>query len=101
MTINECRGRLLAAIRDLNDADDDAAEMRCMIATNLAYVNKCAVDIDSDPRTIAGLMSLPIHQLAYLAGLTGESKWRVHADALNEQKFALLDQWSAAATTTK
>lgn len=81
--------------------DVEHFELRHLIAANLAYVNKCAVDIDSDPRTIAGLMSLPIHQLAYLAGLTGESRWRVHADALNEQKFALLDRWSSAVTTTK
>lgn len=70
-------------------------EMRHLIAANLAYANKCAAEIDSDPRTIAGLLSLPIHQLAYLAGLTGESRWKVHADALNEQKLALNDQWAA------
>lgn len=88
-------------VGDAPGPDVEHFELRHLIAANLAYANKCAVDIDSDPRTIAGLLSLPIHQLAYLAGLTGEPKWRVHADALNEQKLALLDQWSATVATTK
>lgn len=97
MSINEYRQHLLAAIRDLNDAEDEFAEMRYLIAANLAYANKCAADIDPDPRTVAGLLSLPIHQLAYLSGLTGESRWRVHADELNELRFELGNQREATA----
>ena len=99
--INACREQVLAAIRDLNDADDDHTEMRCLIAANLAYVNKCATSIDSDPRTVAGLLSLPVHQLAHLAGLAGRPKWKHYADDLNNQKAALSAEWNAAVYTSR
>ena len=80
---------------DAPSPDAEHFELRHLIAANLAYANKCAAEIDSDPRTVAGLLSMPIHQLAYLAGLTGETKWKLHAESLDEQKLALLDQWEA------
>lgn len=84
-------------IGDAPGPDVEHFKLRHLIAANLAYANECAADIDPDPRTVAGLLSLPIHQLAYLAGLTGESRWRVHADELNGQKLALCDQWASTA----